>query len=114
VVLPEEPAWARSNWQSFSVRLPDGAGQRAVMQAMRQAGVATTRGVMCAHRQGAYARQGSWRCADGPGECGCEPGSCRRLRHSELATDRCLILPLYHQMSEGDQRRVAAALESAL
>src|SRR5687767_14386994 len=30
--LPEEPSWARSNWQSFSVRLPDRLEQRAVMQ----------------------------------------------------------------------------------
>ena len=36
--LPYEPEWARSNWQSFSVRLPDSADQRSVMQAMLDAG----------------------------------------------------------------------------
>ncbi|PJA50675.1 MAG: aminotransferase DegT, partial [Syntrophobacterales bacterium CG_4_9_14_3_um_filter_49_8] len=28
IVLPKEPPWARSNWQSFCVRLPDGCDQR--------------------------------------------------------------------------------------
>ena len=32
VGLPEEPPWARSNWQSFCVRLPAGCDQRELMQ----------------------------------------------------------------------------------
>src|SRR5581483_3171853 len=32
--LPHEPAWARSNWQSYCVRLPEGCSQAAVMQAL--------------------------------------------------------------------------------
>ncbi len=38
VALPEEPAWARSNWQSFCVGLPPGRDQRLVMQAMASRG----------------------------------------------------------------------------
>ena len=34
--LPVEPAWARSNWQSFCVRLPEGIDQRQVMQVVAQ------------------------------------------------------------------------------
>ncbi len=34
VGIPKEPDTARSNWQSYCVRLPKGADQRAVMQAM--------------------------------------------------------------------------------
>ena len=30
--LPVEPEWARSNWQSYCVRLPDRVDQKAVMQ----------------------------------------------------------------------------------
>ena len=30
--LPTEPRWARCNWQSYCVRLPGRANQRAVMQ----------------------------------------------------------------------------------
>src|SRR5262245_17667805 len=52
--LPREPEWARSNWQSFCVRLPPQCDQRAVMQRMLDEGVATRRGIMCSHREPAY------------------------------------------------------------
>lgn len=110
--LPHEPAWARSNWQSFCVRLPEGCEQRPVMQHMLDAGVSTRRGVMCAHREPAYARQ-PWSCGAGPGPCGCAAGSCARLAESERAQDRLIILPLFHQLSEEEQRAVAAALARA-
>ena len=97
--LPHEPSWARSNWQSYCVRLPAGCDQRTVMQAMLDQGVATRRGVMCAHREKPCADQ-----ALVPPE---------GLAHSEAAQDRCIILPLYHQMTEADQDRVAAALKDA-
>jgi dTDP-4-amino-4,6-dideoxygalactose transaminase len=99
--LPEEPTWARSNWQSYCVRLPDGRDQRAVMQAMLEAGVSTRRGIMCAHLEPAY-RDAPWRA--GPSG----------LAASEEARDRCVILPLYHELSVDDQERVAAALAAAL
>ena len=111
--LPAEPVSARSNWQSFCVRLPAGCDQRAVMQRLLDAGIATRRGVMCAHREPAY-RLEPWSCGQGPGGCGCEPGSCRRLRESEQAQDRAILLPLYHQMRGVDQERVAAAVRGGL
>ena len=52
--LPEQPAWARSNFQSYCVRLPHGVEQDDVMQAMLDREVATRTGVMCAHREPAY------------------------------------------------------------
>ncbi|MBS0394375.1 MAG: DegT/DnrJ/EryC1/StrS family aminotransferase, partial [Proteobacteria bacterium] len=52
---PPEPSWARSNWQSYCVRVPPGKDQRAVMQQMLDAGIATRRGIMCSHREPAYA-----------------------------------------------------------
>jgi len=110
--LPAEPTWARSNWQSFCVRLPESCDQRQVMQALLDVGIATRRGIMCAHREPAYVRE-PWSCSEGPGPCGCAPGSCRRLRQSEVAQDRAILLPLYHQMSVTDQERVAAALRAA-
>jgi dTDP-4-amino-4,6-dideoxygalactose transaminase len=110
--LPHEPAWARSNWQSFCVRLPEHCDQHSVMQRMLDAGIATRRGIMCAHREPAY-RAEPWSCGAGPGACGCAPGSCRRLQHSEQAQDRSILLPLFHQMTERDQDRVAAALREA-
>jgi dTDP-4-amino-4,6-dideoxygalactose transaminase len=110
--LPQEPEWARSNWQSYCVRLPDGCDQRLVMQAMLDQGIATRRGVMCAHREPAYAQQ-AWSCGQGPGPCGCAPGSCKRLVESERAQDRTIILPLFHEMTLDAQERVAAALRQA-
>lgn len=97
IEVPEEPSWARSNWQSFSVRLPENLDQKAVMQAMLDAGVATRRGIMCAHREAHY--KGS----EVPAP----------LPHSEAQQDRRIILPLYVQMSDEDVRTVVAALKTA-
>jgi dTDP-4-amino-4,6-dideoxygalactose transaminase len=95
--LPDEPDWARSNWQSYCVRLPAKNDQRTVMQAMLDAGVSTRRGIMCSHREEAYKdlvlRQ--------------------PLIQSELAQDHCILLPLYPQMTEEEQKRVAEALKQA-
>jgi perosamine synthetase len=94
---PYEPDWARSNFQSYSVRLPDRLDQRAVMQAMLDAGIATRRGIMCAHREACYAGTGH-----------------ASLVHSEAAQDHCIILPLYLQMSEQEQDTVVKELKSAI
>jgi dTDP-4-amino-4,6-dideoxygalactose transaminase len=100
LVLPEQPAWARSNWQSYCVRLPEGCDQRAVMLHMQEAGISTRSGVMCAHREPAYGQE-PWRAGSS-------------LRQSELAQDHGLILPLYHQMSDADQDRVVSVLAGAV
>jgi dTDP-4-amino-4,6-dideoxygalactose transaminase len=94
--LPVEPEWARSNWQSFCVRLPEGCDQRHVMQRMLDQGIATRRGVMCSHREPSYA------------------GSVMRaLPHSEAAQEQCIILPLYGQMTRQEQEQVAQGLRRA-
>ncbi len=95
--MPREPEWARSNWQSVCVRLPDHADQRTVMQAMLDAGVATRRGIMCSHREPVY-REAA------------RPGG---LPESEAAQEHCIILPLYPQMTSEEQERVADALARA-
>lgn len=104
--LPLEPEWARSTWQSFCVRLPEAADQRGVMQAMLDAGVATRRGVMCAHREAAYPAA-TWATAGG------EPAS-RALAASEAAQDHGVILPLFPQMTIEQQDQVVGALAAAL
>jgi len=111
--LPRQPEWARSNWQSFCVRLPEGRDQRQVMQALLDAGVASRRGIMCAHREAAYP-PGTWSCGGDGGACGCAPGACERLRQSELAQDRTILLPLFPQMTFAQQDRVVAALRAAV
>lgn len=81
--LPFEPDWARSNWQSYCVRLPDRIDQRTVMQSLLDLGIATRRGIMCSHREKPYAGD---RLHD--------------LRQSELAQDHSILLPIYAQMTE--------------
>lgn len=93
---PHEPAYARTNWQSYPVRLPEGCDQRAVMQHMLDHGVATRRGIMCAHRELPYQREGGY---DLPG--------------SELGQDRSIVLPLYPQMSDDEQDYVVEMLRAA-
>jgi dTDP-4-amino-4,6-dideoxygalactose transaminase len=98
VTPPVEPVWARSNWQSYAVRLPDDVDQAQVMQAMLDRGVATRRGIMCIHREPAYAAVRN-----------------RHLLHeSERAQDRCILLPLFPQMTDMMQQQVVEALKSAL
>jgi perosamine synthetase len=112
IALPIEPSWARSNWQSFCIRL-DGRDQRCVMEALLEDGVSSRRGIMCAHREPAYTAE-PWSCGAGPGGCGCPEGSCARLVESERAQDSCIILPLYDDLAREDQDAVVAALEQAL
>ena len=97
LALPVEPPWARTNWQSYCVRLPQGLDQRAVMQWMLDAGVATRRGIMCAHREEAYR------------DCPLP----HPLPESERAQDGCILLPLYPGMTGEDGAQVAAALRRA-
>ncbi|MBN1269874.1 MAG: DegT/DnrJ/EryC1/StrS family aminotransferase [Kiritimatiellae bacterium] len=111
LVLPEEPAWARSNWQSFCVRLPGGCDQHHVMQRMLDEGVATRRGIMCAHREPAY-RDQPWSCGI-PRSRGRSPLHCPPLAQSEEAQDHCVLLPLFPGMTEREQDTVVAVLRRA-
>lgn len=112
VTPPEEPAWARSNWQRYAVRLADGLDQREVMQRLLDRGIATRRGVMCAHREAAFPA-GTWRCGGGTPGCPGTPGGCTHLSVSERAQDRTILLPLFPHMTDADAARVAAALGHA-
>lgn len=96
--VPDEPDDCRSNWQSYCVRLPSGVNQRGVMQQLLDLGISTRRGIMCAHREPAYAGhplQGA-------------------LAESESAQDHCILIPIYHELSQADQLRVIEALERSL
>lgn len=110
LVLPIEPDWARTNWQSYCVRLPATTDQRQLMQQMLDEGIATRRGIMCAHLEPAYRDPTTWRCA----QAECKPsGSCPNLSESEKAQTEGVILPLFSQLTEDQQNRVAVALRQA-
>ena len=67
------------------------------MQSMLDAGVSTRRGIMCSHREKAY--------ADLP--------VAHPLLESEAAQDHCILLPLFPKMTQAEQERVAVALRQA-
>lgn len=113
VTQPHQPEWARSNYQSYAVRLDHAFDQRAIMQDMLNQGVSTRRGIMNAHREDAYPRE-TWSGGPAHATCDCPAGSCAKLHESEVAQDKCILLPLYHQLTDDDQRRVVSALRKAL
>jgi dTDP-4-amino-4,6-dideoxygalactose transaminase len=57
------------------------------MQLLLDRGVATRRGIMCVHREAPYAK----------------PVPRAALVESERAQDHCVLLPLYHELTEADQ-----------
>ena len=95
--LPDEPSWARTNWQSYCVRLPDGVPQKAVMQALLDEGIATRRGVMCAHREAAY-----------------EDIRRTALPVSERIMDRSILLPIFGGLDPDTQRHICDRLAAAV
>jgi len=97
---PVEPEWARTNWQSYAIRVAPGR-QRAVMQALLDEGISTRRGVMNAHLEAAYP-PGTWRVAPS-----------HHLERSEEARDTAIMLPLFHDLHENDQDRVIGAVRAA-
>ncbi|WP_299359644.1 DegT/DnrJ/EryC1/StrS aminotransferase family protein [uncultured Paracoccus sp.] len=97
VTPPCEPDWARSNWQSYPVRLARNLDQKCIMQHMLDEGVATRRGIMCAHLEPPYAE-----------------GNLHPLQASEAAQKHSILLPLYPQMTSDDQQRVISVLLGAI
>ncbi|BCH27576.1 DegT/DnrJ/EryC1/StrS family aminotransferase [Mesorhizobium sp. L-8-3] len=98
---PVEPEWARSNWQSYCVKLPASVDQRGVMQALLDRGISTRRGIMNIHLEQAYAAPGSFRRASS-------------LDGSVAAQNGSIILPLYAQMTSDEQMSVVDALHDVL
>ena len=99
LTFQSQAPWALSNWQSVAVRLQEGWDQTQVMQQLLDRGISARRGIMNAHREDAYP-PGTWRGAV--------------LTASEMAQDRYILLPLFHEMSESDQQRVIHALHEIL
>ena len=100
VIVPREPSWARTNWQSYAIRVGAWIDQRTLMQRMLDAGISTRRGAMNVHREASYP-QGSWRAGSS-------------LGRSEDVQDTAIVLPLYHQLTEDDQDRVIGTLANAI
>ncbi len=98
LTIPEEPAWARTNWQSYCVELPERCDQRTVMQRMLDDGIATRRGVMNAHLERPYQSEAAG----------------AMLPCSERAQRRGIVLPLIPSMTSSQVQEVCASLSAAL
>lgn len=98
---PGEPAWARSNWQSYCVALPDWLDQREIMQALLDRGISSRRGIMNIHLEKAYVRSDTHRAATG-------------LTRSIAAQKTSVILPLFAQMTNDDVALIAENLLSII
>lgn len=98
LLCQHEADFARSNWQSFAVILPDPDLLKPVMRSLLQQGVSTRRGVMCAHLEPPYSP--IW-----PAEA---------FPESVRARDAGLLLPMHHELEADDVQRVADALQKAL
>ena len=95
LLLPADPPYGTTNYQSYVVRLDDELPieRDAVMQELLDRGIATRRGIMAAHLEPA--------CADLPAP---------ELPVTSRLARRSLILPLYHGMEAAQVQRVAEAL----
>ncbi|HVY76309.1 MAG TPA: DegT/DnrJ/EryC1/StrS family aminotransferase [Puia sp.] len=92
IQLPLERKGYFSNYQSYSIYLKDDCpvGRNDLMQAMLDAGIATRRGIMTAHRETAYKTEYAG----------------LSLPVSEKSSDRSIILPLYIPMKDEEIQRV--------
>jgi perosamine synthetase len=93
---PFIPEYARSNFQSYAVRVTETypLSRDGLMQAMLERGISTRRGIMNAHQEPAYAAE-AW-----------------ILPNSEAARDSVILLPLHTQMTDDDQEYVIDALRT--
>ncbi len=82
LILPKEVFWAKTNWQSYVIKLTDNVDMLDFTQKLLELGVSTRRGAMCAHLEKPYI------------DCGSE-----NLLNSELLSKTSVCLPLYPGMT---------------
>jgi dTDP-4-amino-4,6-dideoxygalactose transaminase len=94
IETPRDPSYAERTWQSYPVRIGADAPLDAdeLMRALLREGVATRRGVMAIHLEGAYA------------------DSAVSLPHTEAAAREVVLLPLFPGLGDEAQDRVIESL----
>jgi dTDP-4-amino-4,6-dideoxygalactose transaminase len=99
LALPQEPAGCRSNFQSYMVRLRDGApiSRDQLMHALLNQGISSRRGVMASHRELPYRGKDWDRC----------------LPVTNRVADSTVILPLFHSLTQDEQDYVMESIEQA-
>ena len=97
LLTANDPPYGETNYQSFWILLPDDTVSRDhLMRLMSDAGVSVRRGIMAAHLEPAYS------------------GANASLPVTERLTRHSLILPLFHDMTQGEQDHVVSVVASAL
>jgi len=93
--LPREPAYCKTNWQSFPVRIREDSpvDRDNLMQCLLDSGVSTRRGIMNAHQEPAYA-------------------SIVSLTNSQKARDSVILLPLFNGMKVEEIDEVAKRVKT--
>ena len=98
LLTTDDPPYGETNYQSFWMLLPEESpvSRDDLMRLLSDAGVSARRGIMAAHLEPAYADAKPF------------------LPVTERLTERSLILPLFHQMTQAQQEHVASVVTSAL
>jgi dTDP-4-amino-4,6-dideoxygalactose transaminase len=95
IKLPFQPKWARTNWQSYPLRLTGHLAPKrdALIEYLYKHGIASLSGVTNAHAQKPYL-----------------PNSfC--LPESEIVKEQTILLPLYAGLKENEIRRIAQVIK---
>ena len=92
ITLPLEPKWAKSNWQSFCIRLDDNLNRDVVIEYLKSHKISTKPGIMCCHLETAYKNE-PWK-------------TYGDLSQSKRARDQSLILPLFDDLSYEKQKYI--------
>lgn len=98
VSMISDPDYGLTNFQSFWVMLSAAfpVSRSELLRLLARAGVSARRGIMAAHLEPAYADQ-----------------PCPRLAVTERVTDGSVILPLFHELTEGEQDLVVSVIRAA-
>jgi len=94
----EDPAYGRTNFQSFWILLPGDypLTRDHLLRVLADAGISARRGIMAAHRENAYAHHGH-----------------APLPMTEQVTDNSLILPLFHEMTAEQQDAIVSIITAS-
>ena len=98
LITIQDPAHGTTNYQSFWVLLPESfpVSRDDLLRMLADAGVSARRGIMAAHLEPAYAGV-----------------ACPPLPVTERVTAGSLILPLFHELTAGEQDRVVSVVHAA-
>jgi dTDP-4-amino-4,6-dideoxygalactose transaminase len=96
LALPHEEPWARTNWQSYPVKVLEcaPATRDRLIGYLLENGISTRPGIMNAHQEAPYRGHG-------------------RLKDSEEARDSVILLPLYCGLKDREICRIAEVLRNA-